>query len=394
MQVRRRLADARHRGLGVDLGDVARGEAIDAIVPLDRHLPVEARQPRNVRVNRPRHGGNQRVVPAALRDRLADELQVAEVVRHLVVAADVVDQVLDLDDVAGTQPLEADHLGAVVVIKPVPRLGQILVAAIGRLQRRQVAARVAPVDARLPDVDLFASRRVVNRELLVLLGAPLGQHLDDALGEGARQTVLVNAHDAPVQQHDRAAAGRVGGGLRGRRQHRDARPRRSDARARRATRRRRARRRPAGRGSVSARDPGAAAPARCAAARRASSPFPIRCRSLPSATSAAGSSGRRAASAAQRRERPLRLAGALHQARQLDLQRRHVGPQRHHRPPAASAPRRRRRGGAPGRQLVHQVRVLPPLLREIGQHAIGLALPARGVVQARPPRAAPAAAPD
>ncbi len=164
-------------------------------------------------MDRPARWRDERVVPAPLGDRLGDELQVAEVVGHLVLAADVVDKVLDLDHVARAQPLEADDLGAVVVVKAVPGLGEILVAAIGRLQHLEPAARVAPVDARLADVDLLAAGRVVDVELLVLLGAALGEHLDDPLGEGPRQAVLVDAHDAPVEQHH-------GGVARGRRRGR------------------------------------------------------------------------------------------------------------------------------------------------------------------------------
>ena len=92
---------------------------------------------------------------------------------------------MDLDHVAGAQPFEADDLRAVVVIEAVPGLGEILVAAIGRLQDLEGAPRVATVDAGLADIDLFAARRVMNLELFVVIGAALGEHLHHPLSERA-----------------------------------------------------------------------------------------------------------------------------------------------------------------------------------------------------------------
>ena len=123
VQVRRCLAQPGIAG-SASIFAMSRGrEAVHAIVvpstaPGARAAPAVARWRRSAR-----HRRDQRVVPASLRDRLADELQIAEVVGHLVVAADIVDEVLDLDDVARAQSLEAHHLRAVVVVKAVPGLG-------------------------------------------------------------------------------------------------------------------------------------------------------------------------------------------------------------------------------------------------------------------------------
>ena len=85
---------------------------------------------------------------------------------------------------------------------------------------------------------------------------------------------------------------------------------------------------------------------------------------------------------AQRRERARRIARALEQAGELDLQRRHVGTQRHHRRQAGPRLVAITAPACPDRKLVHEVGVLAPILREVGEHPVGFPLPAGRVVEA------------
>ena len=151
---------------------------------------------------------DQRVVPLLLGDLLGDELQIAEIVGQLVLGGDVVDQILHLEHVAGAQAFEAHDLGAVVVVKAVPRLGEILVVALAGIEDLDLSVGAAAEDARLADLDLLDARRVAHIELLVVFGAAIGLDLDDPLRERLGQTVAVDAHDPPIQPNDRRIRGR------------------------------------------------------------------------------------------------------------------------------------------------------------------------------------------
>ena len=142
VQVGRDLGEPGHGRLGVDGRDVARRERVDALVArLGRPC---ARGPARAACCC-RWGGSRARCSVYSQRRLgtlsAIVSQVAEVVGHLVLGRDVLDDVLDLEDVARAQALEAHDLGAVVVVEAVPRLGEIDVVALGRLEDLERAAR-------------------------------------------------------------------------------------------------------------------------------------------------------------------------------------------------------------------------------------------------------------
>ena len=88
----------------------------------------------------------------------------------------------------------------VVVVKAVPRLGQIAFVAAGGLRDLDAPVRRAPQDARLADLDLLAARLEANLDLLVVARGALGAHVDQPLNEAFGQAVAVHAHHRSVEQ--------------------------------------------------------------------------------------------------------------------------------------------------------------------------------------------------
>ena len=145
-----RLREPRHGRLGLDLRHVGGREPVEAIRPLGRIVTFESRQPRFVGVNRSPCRRDERVVPALLGDGLGNVAKVAEVAGELVLRAHVIDEILNLDDIAGAEGVEADNLRSAVVVQAVPGLGKILVPTVGgfeygnstvRASRRKTRAR-------------------------------------------------------------------------------------------------------------------------------------------------------------------------------------------------------------------------------------------------------------